>query len=93
MSALTDWLAQSGPWLGPAEWQAVALSLQVALVATLASLPLGLFLAYALARWRFFGHGLLNAAWSIAAGAAAGGHGLSAAHRFWAARADWRLSP
>lgn len=61
MSALTDWLAQSGPWLGPEEWQAVALSLQVALVATLASLPLGLFIAYALARWRFFGHGLLNA--------------------------------
>jgi molybdate transport system permease protein len=61
MSALTDWLAQSVPWLGAEEWQAVALSLQVALVATLASLPLGLFIAYALARWRFFGHGLLNA--------------------------------
>ncbi len=48
-------------WLGPEEWQAVALSLQVASVATLVSLPLGLFIAYALARWRFFGHGLLNA--------------------------------
>ena len=48
-------------WLGPQEWQAVALSLQVGLVASLASLPLGLFVAYALARWRFVGHGLLNA--------------------------------
>lgn len=48
-------------WLGPEEWQAVRLSLQVALVATLASLPLGLFVAYALARWRFWGHGALNA--------------------------------
>lgn len=48
-------------WLGPDEWQAVALSLQVAFWAMLASLPLGMFTAYALARWRFFGHGLLNA--------------------------------
>ena len=48
-------------WLGPEEWQAVGLSLRVALVATIVSLPLGLFVAYALARWRFFGHGFLNA--------------------------------
>ncbi len=48
-------------WLGPNEWQAVRLSLQVALVATLASLPLGILVAYALARWRFWGHGILNA--------------------------------
>ena len=48
-------------WLGPEEWQAVALSLRVAVVATLASLPLGLFVAYALARWRFPGHSVLNA--------------------------------
>jgi molybdate transport system permease protein len=48
-------------WLGPQEWQAVRLSLQVAGVATLASLPLGLLVAYALARWRFWGHGALNA--------------------------------
>ena len=61
MSALADWLAQSVPWLGAEEWQAVVLSLQVALVASLASLPFGLFVAYALARWRFVGHGLLNA--------------------------------
>ena len=47
-------------WLGPEEWQAVALSLQVALVATAASLPLGLFTAYALARWRFPGREILN---------------------------------
>ena len=47
-------------WLGPEEWQAVALSLRVALVATAASLPLGMFTAYALARWRFPGREILN---------------------------------
>lgn len=47
-------------WLGPAEWQAVALSLKVAVWATLATLPLGLFVAYALARWEFPGRQLLN---------------------------------
>lgn len=47
-------------WLGPAEWEAVALSLRVALLATLASLPFGIATAYILARFRFPGHGLLN---------------------------------
>jgi molybdate transport system permease protein len=47
-------------WLGPEAWQAVALSLQVSLWATLVSLPFGLFAAYALARWRFPGRQLLN---------------------------------
>lgn len=47
-------------WLSPLEWQAVALSLRVALVATLCSLPLALLVAYALARWRFPGRGALN---------------------------------
>ncbi len=47
-------------WLGPAEWQAVVLSLQVSLVATLVSLPLGMFTAYALARWSFPGKQILN---------------------------------
>lgn len=47
-------------WLTPQEWQAVALSLKVSTVAVLASLPFGIFIAYALARWRFPGHGLLN---------------------------------
>ena len=47
-------------WLSPEEWQAVALSLRVALWATLASLPLGVLTAYALARWRFPGRQLLN---------------------------------
>ena len=42
-------------WLGPAEWQAVALSLRVSLWATLVSLPLGVFVGYALARWSFPG--------------------------------------
>ncbi len=47
-------------WLGPEEWQAVRLSLQVSLWATVLSLPLGVLVAYALARWRFPGRGVLN---------------------------------
>ncbi|MGC9371609.1 MAG: molybdate ABC transporter permease subunit, partial [Paracoccaceae bacterium] len=47
-------------WLGPEEWRAVALSLQVSLGATLVSLPIGIFVAYALARWSFPGKQLLN---------------------------------
>jgi len=47
-------------WLGPEEWQAVALSLRVALVATAMSLPFGMLTAYALARWRFPGREVLN---------------------------------
>ena len=39
---------------------AMRLSLRVSLVATLASLPFGVLAAYALARWRFPGRGLLN---------------------------------
>ena len=48
-------------FLGPQEWQAVALSLKVSLLATAASLPLGLLTAQALARWRFPGRQALNA--------------------------------
>lgn len=47
-------------WLGPAEWQAVALSLRVAFWSTLLSLPLGILVAYALARWDFRGKQILN---------------------------------
>ena len=47
-------------WLGPEEWGAVALSLQVSMWATLASLPFGIFIAYALARWNFPGKQVLN---------------------------------
>ena len=47
-------------WLGPEEWQAVMLSLKVAFWATLLSLPVGLFVAYALARWTFYGRQMLN---------------------------------
>ncbi|MEY8838377.1 molybdate ABC transporter permease subunit [Cribrihabitans sp. XS_ASV171] len=47
-------------WLGPEEWRAVALSLQVSVWATLVSLPLGILVAYALARWSFPGKQLLN---------------------------------
>ncbi|KAA9010469.1 molybdate ABC transporter permease subunit [Histidinibacterium aquaticum] len=47
-------------WLGPEEWEAVALSLKVSLWATVVSLPLGILTAYALARWRFPGRQILN---------------------------------
>ena len=51
---------EAASWLGPAEWAAVRLSLRVAFWATLASLPLGIFVAYALARWEFPGKQLVN---------------------------------
>ena len=47
-------------WLSPAEWQAVSLSLRVAFWATVLSLPIGIFTAYALARWSFVGKQFLN---------------------------------
>ena len=47
-------------WLGPEEWQAVALSLKVSFWATLLSIPLGLITAMALARGRFIGREVLN---------------------------------
>ncbi|CUH79087.1 molybdate ABC transporter permease subunit [Tropicibacter naphthalenivorans] len=47
-------------WLTPQEWQAVALSLRVAVWATLAALPLGLLTAFALARWQFPGKQIVN---------------------------------
>ena len=42
------------------EWRAVTLSLRVSAVATAVSLPLGVLVAYALARWEFRGRQLLN---------------------------------
>lgn len=47
-------------WLGPEEWEAVALSLKVSFWATLLSLPFGLLCALALARGRFLGRDVLN---------------------------------
>ncbi len=47
--------------LTPAEWAAIALSLRVATVAALASLPMGVVLALLLARGRFPGRALLDA--------------------------------
>ncbi|MEM6588644.1 MAG: molybdate ABC transporter permease subunit [Pseudomonadota bacterium] len=47
-------------WLGPAEWQAVALSLKVSIWATVLSLPLGIFTGHALARWQFPGKQIVN---------------------------------
>jgi molybdate transport system permease protein len=47
-------------WLSPSEWQAVALSLRVAFWATLLSLPLGIWVAWLLARREFPGKQVLN---------------------------------
>ncbi|MDS9466921.1 molybdate ABC transporter permease subunit [Paracoccus sp. MBLB3053] len=47
-------------WLSPQEWQAVILSLRVSLVATLASLPLAIGVAWLLARRHFPGHALVS---------------------------------
>ena len=46
--------------LSPQEWQALFLSLRVAFWATAISLPIGIAVAWLLARRRFVGHGLLN---------------------------------
>ncbi len=51
-----DWTS----WLGPSEWAAVRLSVQVSFWATLASLPFGIVTAYALARWDFPGKQIVN---------------------------------
>lgn len=47
-------------WLTPDQWRAVALSLQVSFWATLFSLPLGIWVAYVLARQQFWGKQILN---------------------------------
>jgi molybdate transport system permease protein len=47
-------------WLSPTEWQAVALSLRVAFWATVISLPLGIWVAWLLARREFPGKQVLN---------------------------------
>jgi molybdate transport system permease protein len=47
-------------WLSPNEWQALTLSVQVSLLATAASLPFGIAIAWLLARKRFWGHSILN---------------------------------
>ena len=46
--------------LTPQEWQAIALSLRVSLMATALSLPLGIWVAHLLARRQFYGKTLLN---------------------------------
>lgn len=50
-----DWMT-----LSPEEWTAVQLSLRVAVVATLVSLPFGIAIAMLLARGRFWGLSVLN---------------------------------
>jgi molybdate transport system permease protein len=52
---LMEWMTLSAE-----EWVAVRLSLKVASVATLVSLPLAIAVAMALGRYQFWGHALLN---------------------------------
>ncbi|MBG6209165.1 molybdate transport system permease protein [Labrenzia sp. EL_126] len=47
--------------LQPDEWQALTLTLRVATAALLVTLPLAILVAYILARYRFPGHGFVNA--------------------------------
>ncbi len=47
-------------WLGPEEWAAVALSLRVSFWATTISLPVGIAVAFVLARYEFWGKQVLN---------------------------------
>ena len=47
-------------FLSPQEWTAVALSLRVACWATAVSMPIGVAVAFLLARRRFWGHAVLN---------------------------------
>jgi len=74
-------------WLGPAEWQAVRLSVRVAFWATVVSLPLGIFVAYALARWDFWGKQLLNGIVHLPLILPPGRDRLSAADHLWQTRA------
>ena len=46
--------------LSAAEWTAILLSLRIAVVATLCSLPFGIFAAFALARWQFPGKTIVD---------------------------------
>jgi molybdate transport system permease protein len=48
-------------FLGPDGWTAVLLSLRIAIVALLGSLPFGILVAYGLARWHFPGKTLVTA--------------------------------
>ena len=48
--------------LSPQEWTAVALSLRIAIVATIVALPFGIAIAYVLARKQFWGKTLVDAA-------------------------------
>lgn len=47
--------------LGPVEWQAIGLSLKVAITATMISLPFAIYIAHVLARRSFPGKQILNA--------------------------------
>jgi molybdate transport system permease protein len=57
---MPEFMQEFMPGFMPEEWTAIGLSVQVAITATLASLPLAIFAGFALARWSFPGKTLLN---------------------------------
>ena len=78
--------------LSPVEWTAIQLSLRVALVATLVATPIGIGVAWLLARRDFWGKSIARRADPPAPGAAAGRDRLSAAADVRAARRGRRLA-
>ena len=47
--------------ISPTEWTAILLSLRVAVVATLVATPIGIGVAWVLARWEFWGKSVVDA--------------------------------
>ena len=78
--------------ISPTEWTAIQLSLRVATVATLVATPLGIAVAWLLARRDFWGKSVARRGDPSAAGAAAGRHRLSAAADVRPARPGRRMA-
>ena len=78
--------------ISPPEWTAILLSLRVAIIATLVATPIGIAVAWLLARRDFWGKSVARCAGASAAGAAACRHRLSAAADLRPARPGRRLA-
>jgi len=74
--------------LTPDEWRAVALSLRVSTTATLLSLPLGIAVAYVLARYDFWGKPVLSGVVRLRLGLPPVGRGCG--RRSGCGRSRWR---
>ena len=76
--------------LSAAELAIVALSLQIALLATVVCLPFAIATAWLLARKKFYGKTPTQYRGSFTLGAASRGHGLCLTDLVWQARPHWR---